>query len=103
VAGTDVPLASAPALPPLDQMDPYLRTLLRGLSTRPELAAWLATDNLIQQMALTIDRVSRGASEGKVNLELSVGTHRVRLELDTGTVNPFRLPDMEQFRCPARL
>ena len=62
VAGTDVPLASAPALPPLDQMDPYLRTLLRGLSTRPELAAWLATDNLIQQMALTIDRVSRGSS-----------------------------------------
>ena len=57
---TDVPLTSAPALPPLDQMDPYLRALLRGLSTRPELAAWLATDNLIQQMALTIDRVSRG-------------------------------------------
>ena len=60
--GTDVPLAATPALPPLEQMDPYLRTLLRGLSARPELAAWLATDNLIQQMAWTIDRVSRGQS-----------------------------------------
>jgi hypothetical protein len=62
VAGTDVPIAATPALPPLDQMDPYLRTLLRGLSARPELAAWLATDNLIQQMAWTIDRLSHGQS-----------------------------------------
>jgi hypothetical protein len=61
--GTDVPIASAaPPLPPLDQMDPYLRTLLGALSSRPELAAWLATDDLIHQMAFTIDRVSRGSS-----------------------------------------
>jgi hypothetical protein len=62
VSATDVPLATAATLPPVDQMDPYLRILLGGLSARPELAAWLATDNLIQQMAWTIDRVSRGAS-----------------------------------------
>jgi hypothetical protein len=62
VTATDVPIAANPALPPLEQMDPYLRTLLRGLSARPELAAWLATDNLIQQMAWTIDRVSHGES-----------------------------------------
>jgi hypothetical protein len=62
VSATDVPLTAATPLPPLEQMDPYLRTLLGGLSARPELAAWLATDNLIQQMAWTIDRVSRGSS-----------------------------------------
>jgi hypothetical protein len=60
---TDVPIAaSGVTLPPLDQMDPYLRALLGALSTRPELAAWLATDDLIHQMAFIIDRVSRGAS-----------------------------------------
>jgi hypothetical protein len=62
-AGTEVPLSSdTVALPPLDQMDPFLRGLLGTLSTRPELARWLATEGLIQQMALIIDRVSRGAS-----------------------------------------
>jgi hypothetical protein len=60
---TDVPIAGpAVTLPPLDQMDPFLRTLLGALSARPELAAWLATDDLIHQMAFTIDRVSRGGS-----------------------------------------
>jgi Protein of unknown function (DUF3014) len=62
VASTDVPLDPAAHLPPLDQMDPYLRTLLGALSARPELAAWLATDDLIYQAAWTIDRVSRGNS-----------------------------------------
>ncbi len=60
---TDVPITGpAVTLPPLDQMDPFLRTLLGALSARPELAAWLATDDLIHQMAFTIDRVSRGGS-----------------------------------------
>jgi hypothetical protein len=62
VAGTEVPLDPAANLPPLDQMDPFLRTLLAALSARPELAAWLATDDLIYQAAWTIDRVSRGSS-----------------------------------------
>lgn len=62
-AGTEVPLpADTVVLPPLDQMDPFLRGLLGALSTRPELARWLATEGLIQQMAAIIDRVSRGAS-----------------------------------------
>ena len=59
---TEVPLDPAANLPPLEQMDPYLRALLGALSARPELAAWLATDDLIYQMAWIIDRVSRGAS-----------------------------------------
>ncbi|MGE3189231.1 MAG: DUF3014 domain-containing protein, partial [Vicinamibacterales bacterium] len=67
--GTDEPLASPPPpaveLPPLMEMDPFLRTLLGALSTRPELAAWLATDDLIRQLASAIDRDSRGASPAR--------------------------------------
>jgi hypothetical protein len=49
-------------LPPLEEMDPFLRGLLGTLSARPELASWLATEGLIQQMAVAIDRISRGGS-----------------------------------------
>jgi Protein of unknown function (DUF3014) len=58
----DAPTPVDTPLPPLGDMDPFLRTLLGSLTARPELAAWLATDDLIHQMAFTIDRVSRGAS-----------------------------------------
>lgn len=71
--GTDAAVTSASeparALPPLHQMDTFLRALLGGLSTSPELARWLATDDLIRQMANGIDRVSRGFSPAR---ELSV-------------------------------
>lgn len=56
-------------LPPLDQMDIFLRALLGSLSASPELARWLATDDLIRQIANGIDRVSRGLSPAS---ELSV-------------------------------
>jgi hypothetical protein len=49
-------------LPPLDDMDPFLRGLLGALSARPELARWLATDDLIRHLAVAIDRVARGVS-----------------------------------------
>ena len=52
---------AATPLPPLEAMDPFLRGLIGTLSSRPELARWLATEGLIQQMAVAIDRVSRGA------------------------------------------
>jgi hypothetical protein len=64
--GSDTALPSseeAPvALPPLDQMDTFLRTLLATLSAHPDFARWLATDDLIRQMARSIDRISRGQS-----------------------------------------
>ncbi|HUE85305.1 MAG TPA: DUF3014 domain-containing protein [Vicinamibacterales bacterium] len=49
-------------LPMLGQMDTFLRALLGSLSAHPEFARWLATDDLIRQMANVIDRVSRGQS-----------------------------------------
>jgi hypothetical protein len=63
---TDVDIPTpAVVLPPLDQMDGFLRTLLGTLSSRPELLRWLATEDLIRQMALVIDRVAQGDTPAK--------------------------------------
>ena len=63
VTATDAPVtAAAPpvALPPLDEMDAFLRPLLQALSNRPELVRWLATDDLVRQLAAAIDQASQG-------------------------------------------
>ncbi len=52
-------------LPPLDQMDGFLRPLLSALSSRPELARWLATDDLVRQLAMAIDQAATGASPAR--------------------------------------
>lgn len=70
VAATEVPIAAPPppppvALPPLDEMDAFLRPLLSALSARPELARWLATDDLIRQLAAAIDQASVGGSPAR--------------------------------------
>lgn len=59
-AGGELTDAPAITLPPFEEMDPFLRTLLGALSARPELARWLASDDLLMQMAAGIDRVARG-------------------------------------------
>ena len=64
VAATDAPITTPTepgvALPPLDQMDAFLRPLLQALSNRPELVRWLATDDLVRQLAAAIDQASQG-------------------------------------------
>jgi len=70
VTATEAPIDSRPAdkpvdLPPRDRMDPFLRSLLRELSNRPELANWLATDDLVGQLAMAIDQASSGASPAR--------------------------------------
>jgi hypothetical protein len=69
VAGTEAPIDKpdgAPVnLPPLDQMDSFLRPLLSALSSRPELARWLATDDLAGQLAAAIDLAAVGASPAR--------------------------------------
>lgn len=61
----DVTPEPAHPLPPLEQMDTYLRALIGALSSHPELAKWLATDGLIRQMANDIDTMSRGQSPAR--------------------------------------
>jgi hypothetical protein len=46
-------------------MDTFLRALLGALSSHPDFVRWLATDDLIRQMANAIDRVSRGQSPAR--------------------------------------
>jgi Protein of unknown function (DUF3014) len=49
-------------LPPLDLTDPLVRQLLKGLSSRPELAAWLASDGLIRNIVASVDAVANGTT-----------------------------------------
>src|SRR5688500_17783593 len=65
-APIDKPAEPPPGpLPPLAQMDEFLRPLLRTLSSRPELARWLATDDLVRQLAMAIDQAAAGGSPAR--------------------------------------
>lgn len=64
-APIDKPAPPPVELPPLDQMDAFLRPLLSALSSRPELARWLATDDLVRQLAMAIDRAATGDSPAR--------------------------------------
>jgi hypothetical protein len=57
--GPDVPPRE---LPPLDLTDTIVRELVGALSSRPELAAWLATDGLIRNFVASVDAVANGAT-----------------------------------------
>ncbi|MEO7158056.1 MAG: DUF3014 domain-containing protein [Vicinamibacterales bacterium] len=69
VSATEAPIdrpARPPVdLPPRDRMDGFLRPLLAALSTRPELARWLATDDLIGQLAAAINQAAGGGSPAR--------------------------------------
>ena len=69
VTATDAPIDKpgepAVVLPPLDEMDAFLRPLLEGLSSRPELARWLATDDLVRHIAAAIDQAADGHSPAR--------------------------------------
>jgi hypothetical protein len=77
VNGTEAPI-STPAppvdLPPLDGMDAFLRPLLQALSTRPEMVRWLATDDLVRQLAAAIDKASQGDNPAGGFMELAPGS-----------------------------
>jgi hypothetical protein len=49
-------------LPQLDDFDGYLRPLLAGLSSRPELAALLTSDNLLRRFVVSVENIARGVN-----------------------------------------
>jgi hypothetical protein len=49
-------------LPGLGELDGYVRPILAALSSRPELAALLATDDLVRRFVVSVEAVARGAS-----------------------------------------
>lgn len=59
------PAAAAPVLPPLAEMDPYVRSLFATLSSHPEFLKWLATDDLVGAVATAISRMSQGQSPSR--------------------------------------
>jgi hypothetical protein len=98
VAQPEAPIAKGPLgpavepreLPPLDLTDPLVRELLRGLSSRPELGAWLATDGLIRNVVASVDAIANGTTPS---------THLKRL----APAGPFRAePRGEEFVIDAR-
>jgi len=52
-------------LPPLLLTDPLVRDLVGKLSSRPELAAWLATDGLIRNVVVCVENVAEGETPVK--------------------------------------
>lgn len=79
----------APTLPPLGQMDTFLRALLGTLSAHPDFARWLATDDLIRQMANGIDRISRGQSPaGDLQVLRPTGDFEVARRRNVMTITP---------------
>lgn len=52
-------------LPPLDLTDSLVREMVRQLSSRPEVATWLATDSLIRNFAVAVDNVADGKSPAR--------------------------------------
>jgi hypothetical protein len=56
------PEPQAIVLPPLDQSDTFIRDLATNLSKRPEIGAWLLTDNLVRRFVAAVDAVATGQS-----------------------------------------
>lgn len=52
-------------LPPLPASDEAVRRLVGGLSERPELASWLATEGLVRRFVLAVDNVAVGIAPRK--------------------------------------
>lgn len=52
-------------LPPLAESDTLVRRLVQGVSSRPELAAWLATESLIRNVTVVVDNIAEGVTPTK--------------------------------------
>jgi hypothetical protein len=48
-------------VPPLDDSDPLVRSLVHALSSSPLVAAWLTTNGLIRNFTVVVDNIASGA------------------------------------------
>lgn len=55
----------AVVLPPMNEMDPFVRQMFSTLGSHPQLVAWLATDDLVGSIATAIGRLSQGQSPSR--------------------------------------
>ncbi|MCP4659681.1 MAG: DUF3014 domain-containing protein [bacterium] len=54
------PTAPAAELPPLDESDDFTRRLVEGLTSHPQLTAWLVPEDQVRRFVAAIDNVARG-------------------------------------------
>lgn len=52
-------------LPPLDESDALIRTLVSRLSSHPQVAAWLSTDELVRNMAVVVANIAEGQTPAR--------------------------------------
>ena len=52
-------------LPPLDESDALVRTLVGRLSSHPRVAAWLTTDRLIRNITVVVSNIANGDTPAK--------------------------------------
>jgi Protein of unknown function (DUF3014) len=64
VGGTASPAPSEPpvSLPSLDESDGFVRQLAQGLSSHPQLSAWLAAKGLVRTFAVCVQNIAEGRS-----------------------------------------
>src|SRR5262249_5655591 len=55
----------AVVVPPLDESDAVVRTLVRGLSHSPAVTAWLATAGLIRNFTVVVTNIADGGTPAK--------------------------------------
>jgi Protein of unknown function (DUF3014) len=79
-AAAPAPPPTNPTLPPLDSSDVFVRGVVSGLSSHPQLASWLATDKLIHRFVVTVVAVANGGSP-----EEQVGFLKPRQPFETRT------------------
>jgi len=53
------------ALPPLDESDAVVRTLVGALSKHPVVSAWLASDDLVRKFTAAVSNIAEGTSPAK--------------------------------------
>lgn len=88
-ADTTAEVAAEPdeplVLPPLTESDTLVRTLIEGLSSRPELAAWLATRDLIRNVTVVVDNIAEGVTPTR-HLKVFQPTQPFRADESGGTI-----------------
>ena len=76
-------------VPSLDESDAYVRDLVRALSQHPIVAAWLTTDQLIRNFAVSVMNVADGKTpSGHLYTIKPDGTFRVRQQRTTAYIDP---------------
>jgi len=99
VTQTEVPVTEAPqplgtavepiALPPLDESDALVRSLVRALSSHPRVAAWLTTNGLIRNFAVVVENIAYGmVPSGHLRPLRPSGTFRVLERNGDLTIDP---------------